>query len=101
MKTLIYTLSMTAMLLYLAGTAIAYQADGKLTAFDPDGTITIDSRAYAVDSAIRILDRRGRNIPIESLKLPVNVHFEYEYKDGEAVIKLIQEGEVPKKETPQ
>ena len=99
MKTLIYVLSMTVMLLCRAGAAGAYQADGKLTDVDPNGIITIDRRDYAVDSAIRILDRRGRNISIEYLKLPANVHFEYEYKDGEAVIKLIQEKEVPKVET--
>lgn len=78
----------------------ASQGDGMLTAASADGSVTIGDRAYAVGAEIRILDRNGKAISIEDLKLPVKVHFEYEYTSRGDVIKLIQEFKEILKENP-
>lgn len=85
-------LCLTGVYVYAGGKV---SADGTLTAVEDDGSLIIDGQGYLADSAIRVLDSNGKEVPIKSLTLPVKVYFKYEYSSRGPVIKLLKE--IPKK----
>jgi len=73
---------------HAAGKVNAY---GILTSIEDDGTVVIDGIGYLVSPSVTIQDYRGTSISFYKIKLPHNVHFEYEYSKEGLMIIFIEE----------
>jgi hypothetical protein len=76
---------------HAAGTV---KADGILTSIERDGTVIIDNIGYLLSPSVKVHDYEGSRISIHNFKVPLHVHFEYEYTAEGFVIIFIKENAV-------
>lgn len=67
------------------------KASGTLTSIEEDGSIIIDRKGYLADPSVVVINKKGEQIKLKKLSLPVKVDFEYAYTQHGFLITYIEE----------